>query len=140
MYTSLVRRQLEYDHSVWSPHSAELVLAVERVQKRATKMVFSCKKISYKERLIHLNLPALKYRRLHGDMIEVFKIVKGLYDERVVPHLQRNEDLRTRGNSFKLKFERPKLNLRKFSFTVRIVKVWNSLPDNLVNLESVFAF
>ena len=96
--------------------------------------------MSYRDRLIYLKLPTLKYRRLRGDMIEVFKIVKGFYDSSVVPYLQRNMNSRTRGNSFKLKFERSKYNLRKYSFTVRVVKVWNSLPDTLVNVESVYAF
>ena len=55
-------------------------------------------------------------------------------------YLQRNMNSRTRGNSFKLKFESSEYNLRKYSFTVRVVKVWNSLPDTLVNVESVYAF
>ena len=36
--------------------------------------------MSYTDRLLHLNLPTLKYRRLRGDMIEVFKITHGIYD------------------------------------------------------------
>jgi len=34
-----------------------------------------------------LGLPALKYRRLHGDMTEVFKITKHKYDYKVAPEL-----------------------------------------------------
>ena len=43
--------------------------AIEKVQKRATKLVISLKKISYTDRLVYLGLPTLKYRRLRGDMI-----------------------------------------------------------------------
>ena len=50
--------------------------AIEKIQKRATKLVISLRKLPYKERLQHLNLYAVKYRRLRGDMIEVFKILK----------------------------------------------------------------
>ena len=140
LYISLVRSHLEYAHSVWNPHTVELIQALERVQKRATKLVNCCKKLSYKDRLRYLQLPTLKYRRLRGDMIEVYKIINGLYDNRVVPSLPLNVNSRTRGNTFKLRFERPKYDLRKYSFTVRIVKLWNSLPDSLVKQESLFAF
>jgi len=49
---------------------------IEKVQKRATKFIIglSLKKYSYKDRLIQLNLPTLKYKRLRWDMTEVFKI------------------------------------------------------------------
>ena len=46
------------------------------IQKRATKLVISLKKLSYKDRLMQLNLHTLKYRRLRGDMIEVYKIIR----------------------------------------------------------------
>jgi len=42
----------------------------------------------YKDRLMHLNLPTLKYRRLRGDMIEVFKITHNIYDSEVSPNLR----------------------------------------------------
>ena len=45
--------------------------AIEKIQKRATKLVISLKKFPYKERLLQLNLHTLKYKRLRGDMIEV---------------------------------------------------------------------
>ena len=45
--------------------------AIEKVQKRATKLVTLLKKLPYQERLLQLNLHTLKYRRLRGDMIEV---------------------------------------------------------------------
>jgi len=48
---------------------------IEKVQKRATKLIMSLKHFLYTERLKQLMLPTLKYRCLCGDMIEVFKIV-----------------------------------------------------------------
>jgi len=51
---------------------------IEKVQKKATKLVTSLKHLPCSERLKQLMLSTLKYRILRGDMrhmIEVFKIV-----------------------------------------------------------------
>jgi len=58
----------------------------EKIQRRATKLVISVRKLPYKERLLRLNLHTLKWR-LRGDMIKVFKIVHNVYDNRVAPSL-----------------------------------------------------
>ena len=63
--------------------------AIEKVQKRATKLVISLKS-PYKERLLQLNLHTLKYRRLRGDMIEVYQIIHDMYDRSVALELPRN--------------------------------------------------
>ena len=60
-------------------------------------------KKSYSDRLKALKLPTLKYRRYRGDMIELFKIIKGIYDPACVPHFEYMELtdnlIRTRGNT-----------------------------------------
>ena len=85
LYKTMVRSHLEFAGSVWSPYKINQISSLEKGQKRATKMLRSIKNLPYKERLIHLKLPTLKYRRLRGDMIEVFKILNGYYDENTVP-------------------------------------------------------
>jgi len=54
----------------WSPYKQYLIQEVEKVQKRATKLVHGCKHLPYTEKLKYLKLPTLKYRRHRGDMIE----------------------------------------------------------------------
>jgi len=66
---------LEYANSVWSPHRQGLIKDLKKIQKRATKLV-----LTYKERLLQLKLPTLKYRLSRNDMTEVFKILTGKYD------------------------------------------------------------
>ena len=56
----------------------ELIEHVEKVQKRATKMIEECKTLKYEERLKYLNIPTLKYRRIRGDLILVFKYFMNL--------------------------------------------------------------
>jgi len=87
MYKSLVRSHLEYANSVWYPKRKMNVEKLERVQKRATKLIPEISKKPYREWLQILKLPTLKYRRYRGDMIEVFKIIKGIYDPTCMPHL-----------------------------------------------------
>jgi len=87
LYKTLVRPHLEYANSVWSPYKKCDIEQIEKIQRRATKLVISLRKLPYKERLLRLNLHTLKYRRLLGDMIEVFKIVHNVYDNRVAPSL-----------------------------------------------------
>ena len=48
-----------------------LIEKLEKVQKRATKLVIVVKHFKYEERLKQLKLPTLKYRQIRGDMIEV---------------------------------------------------------------------
>ena len=103
-------------------------------------MVKGFKKLSYRERLIRLGLPTLKFRRIRGDMVEVFKIITGKYDLEVSPVLPLSLNTRTRGNLFKLETERAKYGLRKFSFSSRVVGIWNTLPDDVLVADSVNSF
>jgi len=114
--------------------------ALEKVQKRATKLITSLKHKSYEERLRILNLPTLKYRRIRGDMIEVFKIITGKYDYLISPHLPLSSSSVTRGNSFKIITCRCHYDLRKYSFRNRITNIWNSLPNDVVNASSLNVF
>jgi len=86
----MIRAHFKYANSVWCPHKKGDIEIIEKVPKRATKLIISLKKLSYIERLKQLQLPTLKYRRLHGDMIEVFKIVHNYYDSEAAVKLNIN--------------------------------------------------
>ena len=80
LYKSLVRPILEYGHSIWQPSEKGLCCDIEKVQKRAIKMLGHLKDKPYCERLKKLKLPSLEFRRLRGDMIETYKFLHGHYD------------------------------------------------------------
>jgi len=75
-------------------------------------------------------------------MIEVYKIihVHEMYDRSVAPELPRNISS-TRGNIPKYKLQNQfSLQLSKFFFAARVVNVWNSLPDHVVDINSLKQF
>ncbi len=73
LYKSLVRPHLEYASQVWSPLYKKDKIAIENVQRRATKLLCNLRNKSYSERLRSLGLPTLEYRRTRADMVEVYK-------------------------------------------------------------------
>ena len=125
---------------MWSPFKGTFTKDLEKVQKRATKLVAGCKGLSYEERLQRLKLPILKYRRIRCDMIESYKILSFKYDSLVSPRLSLNTNSRTRGNSLKMNVQRTKYDIRKYCFSVRIASVWNSLPDEVILSNSINSF
>ena len=144
LYKSLVRPHLEYAVQVWHPHLKKDIRRVESVQRRATKQINNIKEKDYKDRLMELKLPTLLYRRIRGDMIEVFKILNGKYDKdtsNILPLLKDSQYRHsTRKNNMRL-LKRPcRLDLRRASFTNRVVECWNSLPQHVISAQTVFAF
>ena len=75
LYRALIRPHLEYGQAIWSPQFVRQSKLIENVQRRATKLIPNLKNLPYSERLKILKLPTLKYRRLRGDMINVYKIL-----------------------------------------------------------------
>jgi len=123
-----------------SLHLIFVIEKLEKVQKRATKLVLTVKKLCYEERLRKLKLPTLKYRRIRGDMIELYKIFAGEYDSEITEWItgkciERQYD--TRNHRFALQQSHIHYDIRKFSFSNRIIPLWNSLPDNKKNYSLI---
>ena len=114
---------------------------LEKVQRRATKLLRECKNLPYVERLKYLDLPTVRFRRCRGDMIETYKLLTNKYDNRNGwPSLQFSSNDRTRGNDMKLDMSYIRHDIRKHFFTQRIVNLWNSLPTQVVHASSVNDF
>ena len=69
---------LEYASSVWAPYLLKHINAIERVQKRFTKHIYSLSHLSYPERLAAINLEPLELRRLKNDLIMYYKCLNNL--------------------------------------------------------------
>jgi len=73
-------------------------------------------------------------------MIEVYKILTGKYDPTLPSILHCNINSTTRGNPLKLCTYRPKYDLCKYNFTIRVIILWNSLPTLVITADSVDSF
>ncbi len=139
LYGTYVRPHLEYGIQAWSPYYKKDMLELEKVQRRATKMVKGLGKLEYEERLAMLNLYKLGRRRSRGDMIETFKIIKGFENMNSDQFFVRSTT-QLRGHNCKLFKKRANKKCRQNFFSQRVVDPWNRLPQSVVDSESVGVF
>ena len=128
-YTPTLRRDIE---------------TLEKVQRRATKLVPSLRNLPYEDRLRRLNLPTLEEQRRRGDLIETFKILKQHDQVDRQNFFIMREDAtgrkNTRGHHLKIfKQRRNTVQRRKF-FSHRVVDTWNDLPREVIEATTVNGF
>lgn len=147
LYFAFVRPHLEYAIAAWNPHTKQDIKVLEKVQRRATKLVVGLKGLNYEERLNKLGLTTLKVRRTRGDLIEYFKICKNMS---VVDWHNPNKLCNS------LEIDGPAGNIRGFKHRItkqlttcsarqtfilnRIVDSWNRLPPDVIDAKSVTVF
>ena len=140
LYKAIVRPHLEYCIQAWRPYRKKDIDTLERIQRRATKMIPELRDLSYEERLKECGLTTLETRRLRGDQIEVFKILNGYENIDRNMFFSLKKDSRTRGHQVKLVKDQCRLDIRKHSFSQRTINEWNKLSTDCVTASSVNMF
>jgi len=119
LYKGFIRPHLEYAVQAWSPYLRKDIGGLERVQRKATKLVKGFKCLTYEQRLQRLHLTTLEDRKMRGDLIETYKLLTGKenVDSGCFFQLDGSHDS-TRGHQYKLQKHRSRLDVRKnFSAT-----------------------
>ena len=140
LYKSLVRPKLEFCVQAWCPYQRKDIENIERVQHRATKLIGEFAGLDYMTRIDRAGLITLEKRRLRGDLIEVYKIIKGFDNIDYRNFFQIADNSRTRGHRFKIVKIRARLDIRKNFFSHRVVNSWNQLPASVVDADTVNNF
>ncbi len=137
LWLQYIRPHVEFATQVWSPQFKGDIDAIEKVQRRVTKHIAKYQRLPYEERLERLELTTLEDRRMRGDLIQEYKIAHGIDHVKFDPP-QPRADTRTRGHDQRLAEPRHKgvlISQRLHSFTCRIVKPWNELPQEIVEQD-----
>ena len=137
LFTSLVRPHLEFANSVWSPRYVKDKVLIEGVLRRATKCVPGLSHLQYEDRLKKMKIPSMSFRRIRGDLIEVFKFMHNMYNCKNPFEISSNP---TRGHNLKLQKHFCITSLRQKFFTNRVIGTWNMLEYETVNAGTVNTF
>ena len=141
IYKTYARPHLEYCIQAWSPNFQKDKMMLEKVQRRATRMVKILKKLPYETKLKKLAICSLERRILREDLIETFKKLTG------EEHINRSKffelaDVTSglRGHSLQLFKRRCHTTIIQHFFSSRIVNEWNKLPQEVIDAPSINAF
>ena len=134
--------KLEYCSTVWDPHHQKDIDTLERVNRRAARVVnkksFREKDVSPTKLLRELGWKTLAERREQQRLAMMYKIINGLV---AVPPTHLSKPARIlRGHSKKFQEIRSNCDNTKFSFYVRTIKQWNKLSEDIVSAPSLDIF
>lgn len=141
LYKQYVRPHLEFSTPAWSPWNIGDKEVLEKVQEKAVRMVAGLKGSSYEERCKELGLESLEKRREYQDMALVHKILSE-DQQNFFTLAGENSRIQTRqaAGAKNIRGQFARTDMRKFSFAIRTVENWNSLPEDTKQAESVESF
>ena len=139
-YTTYARPHLEYCSQVWTPGTKHWQDKLERVQKRALRLIPSLQGLSYEEKLRRSGLLSLENRHLLLDLTEVYKIMNQSNYSSLPLNVKASERTTRSTSENLLGVPRCRLDIRKNFFTIRAAKEWNQIPREIRELSGLTSF
>ena len=140
LFKSVVRSLVEYCCPLWSPTKQSDIQKIEGVQRNLTSKIMNCEHLHYWERLKMLNLMSLQRRRERFMIIYVWKIINNLVPNDVAI----TTSFSTRNGIMcdipQLPIIRRNLNEYDRFFSVHGCRLWNMLPKNIKECDSLGNF
>ena len=126
---------------VWNPQQKGLIGKIERIQRSFTKRMTGQSEFSYTQRMENIQAVSLEKRRLHLDLIFVYKLVHGHFDMNVNDFFEfRNSAYNTRGHRLTLVWQNCNKSLTQSFITNRVIGLWNDLPEAIVCAPTISKF
>ena len=141
-YKQYVLPHLEYCVQAWSPYLQKDIMLLEKVQKRALRLIPSLNGLSYEEKLQQMGMLSLQARREILDLVQLFKMKSGLdclSFEDYFEYCEHKTVTRSITNK-NLKMPKSRLQSRKEFFTCRVISCWNKLPESVRESTSLPLF
>lgn len=138
LYNQRIRPHLDHGMTACPPDSVADAKILERIQAKATSLVQGLKGLNGEERRKRLGLMTLQDRRERGDLIEVYKILKGL--TRIDPTEFREVREARNGTRLVKELAKQGKKQRHNFFSYRVIQKWNLLPTEIKMAPSLASF
>lgn len=141
-YKTLVRPQVEYASTVWSPHTQQSIHKVEMIQRRAIRWV----KHNYStydsvtQMQESLGWRSLEQRRADAQVTMFYKIIHGLVAVPLPAYIEHPKVITRHMHPFSYRQIHAYANYYKYSFFPRAIVLWNRLPLDIVVLSDLDSF
>jgi hypothetical protein len=144
LYVQYVRPHLEFATVAWAPWLEADKAVLEKIQQRAVAAISGLKGTTYEEKLKELGLTTLEERRHQADMVQTFKILRGIDNVKSETWFQKVDTTgrltRSAADPLNLKTQAARLEIRRNFFSNRAVDGWNLVPSELKNARTVQYF
>ena len=136
----MIRPILEYVNPVWSPHIRRDIDKLEQIQRQSARFIMAdfSRFSSVTNMLIDLNIPSLEHRSQVSSITLLYKIAHNLID--IVPVDLITVTSNTRGHDQRFHHIYARTNQYSNSFFPRSIRLWNSLPPDLIQQQSLHIF
>lgn len=130
LYMTLVRCHFSYCSQLWRPMLFKDMLAIERVQRRASKFILQGSSLSYKDRLVYLNLLPLSYWL---ELLDILFMVRCLLNPPsnldIFEYVSFADNSTRAASKRKLAYKYHRTTTGRHFYFARIVGLWNTVPE-----------